>query len=306
MSFFERHRLSALALAAVLVVALGGAALVNGAVRAEPAIAEQVAAIPTDEIDPAEFDAGSIVSDFTFFNADAMTEAEIQTFLQSRSCTSSDDAPCLWEYRESTVDQPDAGAGHCDAYVGAEHEHASRIISKVAEACGISPRVLLVLLQKEQSLLSRPTADGYLRATGYGCPDTADCNADYFGFFNQVYNAAWQFRQYTQEPDRTYQIGDVEVGYNPDAACGASVVDIENQATANLYNYTPYQPNEAALVESGSDGDGCSTHGNLNFWLFYTAWFGSGDTNPYPDVFDSCLNLVGGQPCRAPELIPSL
>jgi hypothetical protein len=306
MRFSERHRLPALATAAVLVVALTGAALVNAAVRAEPALAEPVAAIATEEIDMAAFSPGRIVSDFSFFNPDAMTESEIQTFVQSRSCTSTDESPCLWEYRESTTDQPAAGPGHCAAYAGAEHERASRIISKVATACGISPRVLLVLLQKEQSLLSRPTADGYLRATGYGCPDTADCDADFFGFFNQVYHAAWQFRQYTQEPDRTYQIGDVEVGYNPDAACGANVVDIRNQATANLYNYTPYQPNEAALAESGQDGDGCSTHGNLNFWLFYSAWFGDGATDPYPAVFDSCLNYAGGQPCRAPELIPSL
>jgi hypothetical protein len=305
MRFFERHRLSALATAAVLVVTLGGAVLVAGAVRADPALDEPTAAIATEEIDLAGFQPGRIVSDFSFFNPGAMTEPDIQTFLESRSCIKSDASPCLWEYRESTVDQPDAGAGHCDAYVGAEHERASRILSKVATACGISPRVLLVLLQKEQSLLSRPTESGYLRATGYGCPDTADCDTEYFGFFNQVYNAAWQFRQYTQEPDRTYQIGDVEVGYNPDAACGASVVDIQNQATANLYNYTPYQPNEAALAESGQDGDGCSTYGNLNFWLFYTAWFGNGDTDPYPAVLGSCLNYAGGQPCRVPELIPS-
>jgi hypothetical protein len=305
MRLFERHRLSVLATAAVLVAVLGGGALVNGAAAAPPAIPERATAIATEEVDMADFSAGRIVSDFTFFNADAMTESEIQSFLQSRSCRSTDDSPCLWEYRESTVSHSDAGAGHCDAYAGAEHERASRIISKVATACGISPRVLLVLLQKEQSLLSRPTESGYLRATGYGCPDTADCDTDYFGFFNQVYNAAWQFRQYTQEPDRTYQIGEVEVGYNPDESCGASVVDIQNQATANLYNYTPYQPNEAALAEAGQDGDGCSTHGNLNFWLFYTAWFGPGSADPYPSVFDACLNLAHGQPCRAPELIPS-
>jgi len=307
MRFFARHRLTALATIAVLVVSLGGAALIGAAARAEPAsAAAPTTPVATDTIDLAGFAPGRILSDYNFFNSAAMTEAEIQDFLQSRSCIRTDSSPCLWEYRESTTDQPDAGAGHCDAYRGAENEHASTIIKKVATACGISPRVLLVLLQKEQSLLSRPTESGYLRATGYGCPDTADCDADYFGFFNQVYNAAWQFRQYTQEPDRTYQIGDVEVGYNPDEACGVSTVDIQNQATANLYNYTPYQPNEAALADPDSDGDGCSTHGNLNFWLFYTAWFGSGDTDPFPEVFGSCLNLTGGQPCRPAELIPSI
>jgi hypothetical protein len=306
MRFFERHRLTALATAAVLIVTLGGAALIGAAARADSVSQPAPKVVATEEIDLAGFDAGRIISDYSFFNADAMTEDEVQAFLLSRSCQSVDDSPCLWEYRESTEGKPAEGAGHCAAYPGAEHERASRIISKVAEACGISPRVLLVLLQKEQSLLSRPSESGYLRATGYGCPDTADCDAQYFGFFNQVYNAAWQFRQYTQEPDRTYQIGDVEVGYNPDAECGASVVDIQNQATANLYNYTPYQPNESTLVTSGVEGDGCAAYGNLNFWLFYTAWFGPADTDPYPQVFDECLNLAHGQPCRVPELIPAL
>ncbi|TFC43151.1 hypothetical protein E3T37_04595 [Cryobacterium sp. TMT2-10] len=253
---------------------------------------------------PAVFDPGAIISDYNFFNPDAMTANEIQDFLEERHCTASDGVPCLWEYRESTVTQPAQGAGHCAAYPGAAAEPASRIIAKVAEACTISPRVLLALLQKEQSLLTRPTASGYLRATGYGCPDTADCDAQYFGFFNQVYRAAWQFRQYTQEPDRTYQVGSVDVSYNPDAACGASPVEIRNQATANLYNYTPYQPNPAALAQPGSDGDGCSTHGNLNFWVFYNKWFGSSDALGYPAAFASCLNLVGGQPCREQGLLP--
>ena len=131
-----------------------------------------------------------------------------------------------------------------------------------------------MLLQKEQSLLTRPTASGYERATGYGCPDTADCDQKYFGFFNQVYNAAWQFRQYTEEPDRaSTAIGTVDVGYHPDAACGASPVEIRNQATANLYNYTPYQPSDATLADPDT-GDACSAFGNLNFWRIWHRWFG--------------------------------
>jgi len=286
-----RHRFFALATIAALI----GTALVAG-MPAGPAQAAP---------EPAPFDPGAIVSDYNFFNPDAMTETEIQTFLEDRTCVRSDASPCAWEYRESTTDEPVQQVGHCDAYVGAPNEKASRIIAKVAEACTISPRVLLVLLQKEQSLLTRPTESGYLRATGYACPDTADCNAEYFGFFNQVYNAAWQFRQYTQEPDRAYQRGAVEVGFNPNAECGASTVDIENQATANLYNYTPYQPNEAALANIGDTGDGCSTYGNLNFWAFYEQWFGDPASAPYPAVLGECLNYPAGQTCRAPELLPA-
>ena len=275
------------------------------AVQLSPAAVPTAATTP-EPIDPGTFDPGLIISDYNFFNPDALTESEIQDFLEHRSCTPSDDVPCLWEYRETTTSQPAKGAGHCLPYTGAENETAARIIAKIAAACTVSPEVLLVLLQKEQSLLTRPTASGYLRATGYGCPDTADCDAQYFGFFNQVYNAAWQFRQYTQEPDRAFQIGSVDVGFNPDAECGASAVVIENQATANLYNYTPYQPNPVAIENAGDEGDACSTYGNLNFWLFYSDWFGDGTLEPFSVMFDDCLNFIDGQGCRVPTLIPTL
>lgn len=255
--------------------------------------------------DPADFDPGRIISDYNFFNADSMTEAEIQDFLEARTCRPRDDSPCLWEYREKTVTQPSQGAGHCEEYLGASNQRASTIIADVARACGVSPRVLLVLLQKEQSLLTRPSESGYLRATGYGCPDTADCDAKYFGFFNQVYNAAWQFRQYTQKPVRDYHVGTVDVSFHPNSECGSAAVEIRNQATANLYNYTPYQPNEALLASADSDGDSCSAFGNLNFWTFYNRWFGPSTSVRYPEFLDQCLNLVGGQPCRPATLFPT-
>ncbi|WP_345069395.1 hypothetical protein [Leifsonia kafniensis] len=319
------RRLRAIGL--VLALAIGGSALTQ-AVAAQPAQAAQAqgaaqaaahaatqaatltttAATPlkskTTAPDPADFDPGLIISDYDFFNPDSMTEAGIQAFLEGQDCRPKDGSPCLADFSQTTVSQPAEGPGHCTNYVGARNETASRIIAKVAAACTISPRVLLVLLQKEQSLLTRPSASGYLRATGYGCPDTADCDTKYFGFFNQVYNAAWQFRQYTQEPDRTYKIGQVDVGFNPNAECGSSVVKIQNQATANLYNYTPYQPNRSALKSAASEGDGCSAWGNLNFWTFYTAWFGPSVTDPFPAFLGSCLNFAGGQPCLAPRLLP--
>ena len=147
------------------------------------------------------------MSDDAFYDSGAMSEREIQTFLDGLDCRPVDDVPCLADYRETTTTQPAVGGEHCAEYRGASRERASRIIAKVAVACGVSPRTLLVLLQKEQSLLTRPGASGYERATGYGCPDTADCDTRYFGFFNQLYHAAWQFRQYTEEPKRQYRIG---------------------------------------------------------------------------------------------------
>ena len=250
-----------------------------------------------------EFDPGHIVSDDAFYDSAAMSEEEIQAFLESVPCRPDEGVKCLADYSQSTTTQPAVGGAHCAEYGGGIRERASRIIAKVAEACGISPRSLLVLLQKEQSLLTRPSVSGYERATGYGCPDTADCDTKYFGFFNQVYNAAWQFRQYTEEPDRAYRIGTVQVGYHPDAACGASAVEIRNQATANLYNYTPYQPSAATLADPDT-GDACSAFGNLNFWRIWHRWFGDPEAERLPAFFPPCSRLVGGHPC--PPVQPTI
>jgi len=281
------------AAAALVVVAF--AACTSPADDAAPAASTSTrATLP--EPPATEFDPGHIVSDDAFYDSAAMSEDEIQAFLESVSCRPDEGVKCLADYTESTTTQPAVGGAHCAEYRGGIRERASRIIAKVAEACGISPRSLLVLLQKEQSLLTRPSVSGYERATGYGCPDTADCETKYFGFFNQVYNAAWQFRQYTEEPDRAFRIGTVQVGYHPDAACGASAVEIRNQATANLYNYTPYQPSDATLADPDT-GDACSAFGNLNFWRIWHRWFGDPEAERLPAFFPPCSRLVGGHPC---------
>jgi hypothetical protein len=286
-------RTAAAALVVVSLAACTTAAPDSGS-RAPAAVDTTLPEPPATEFDP-----GHIVSDDSFFHSTAMGEREIQDFLESVSCRADEGVQCLADFTQTTTTQPAVGGSHCAEYRGAERERASRIIAKAAVACGISPRTLLVLLQKEQSLLTRPTVSGYERATGYGCPDTADCDVKYFGFFNQVYNAAWQFRQYTEEPDRQYRVGTVAIGYHPDAACGSSPVVIRNQATANLYNYTPYQPSDATLADPDT-GDACSAFGNLNFWRIWHRWFGDPEAERLPAFFPPCSRLVGGHPCPAP------
>ncbi|HEU5222763.1 MAG TPA: hypothetical protein VFU07_03685 [Candidatus Lumbricidophila sp.] len=220
----------------------------------------------------ATFDPAFIVSDAQFFDESALTQREVQRFLLRAGCQATSSAPCLWEYRTTTPDR--AADAYCDEYVGEADEPAASIIVRVARACGVSPKVLLVLLQKEQSLLTRPTERGYRSATGYNCPDTADCDARFYGFFNQVYSAARQFQAYRQGTKWRYRVGEVAVKFNPDPSCGQAVVNIQNQATAGLYNYTPYQPTAEAIANPDDSGP-CRTFGNLNFWRLWSKWFGN-------------------------------
>ena len=226
-----------------------------------------------------DWKAGMIISDAKFFDGNAMSASEVQSFLSSKgaNCVAGE-MPCLKNYSMPTPAIP-AESGLCSAVGATGGLTAAQIIDVVARSCGISQKVVLVTLQKEATLITktRPSAINYRSATGFGCPDTAPCDAQYYGFFNQVYRMARQFKVYTNNPTRYgYQKGrNNNIQYNPNAGCGTSSVYIENQATANLYIYTPYQPNAAALNNMYGTGDSCSAYGNRNFWRMYTDWFGS-------------------------------
>ncbi|GAB3029896.1 hypothetical protein GCM10027052_02440 [Parafrigoribacterium mesophilum] len=230
--------------------------------------------------DATQFDPGNIISDQIFYNSSLMNESQIQSFLDSkvRTCSTAAQAPCLKSYRQSSA--PRAADKYCTgAYQGGTDELASRIIMNVASACNINPQVLLVTLQKEQGLVTStsPTPGKYKIAMGYGCPDTAACDSKYYGFANQLYSAARQFQIYAMWPnDFRYRPGqDNVIQWHPNAQCGSSHVLIQNTATAGLYIYTPYRPNQAALSNLYGLGDGCSSYGNRNFWVYFTDWFGS-------------------------------
>lgn len=222
------------------------------------------------------FDPGDIISDGQFFNGNAMSESEVQAFLdeQGTDCSGSE---CLKSKTFDTTNQP--ADEYCDAYKGAKGETAAAIITKAAKACGVSQKVLLTVLQKEQHLVTATeiTDFQYKAAMGLSCPDDASCDPEYAGFFKQVYGAAKRYQYYTAHEDSYgYHANALNyVQYHPDESCGGTNVYIKNKATALLYIYTPYQPNEAALAAGVGEGDSCSSYGNRNFSIIYENWFGS-------------------------------
>ncbi|WP_188422842.1 hypothetical protein [Mycetocola zhadangensis] len=270
----------------VLVVACG---LITAFQPPEPASA----AVASD------FNPGNIISDATFYDSGTMSVGQIQTFLNSKVPNCKAGYTCLKDYSQATTSQPSQAAG-CSPLSGQNNLSAAAIIYWVSIACGINPQVLIVLLEKEQSLVSAtsPGAGSYRSATGFACPDTAQCDARYYGYFNQVYNAALQFKRYQYYPTYfNHRAGRVNnVQWHPTAACGSAPLYIENQATAGLYNYTPYRPNDAALNNLYGTGDGCSAYGNRNFWRMFTDWFGSAQNGGYFLRTDSNpdLYLVSG------------
>ncbi|MCK6066756.1 MULTISPECIES: cell wall-binding repeat-containing protein [Microbacterium] len=257
-------KLAVLALAGVLLGSALGAASPSGSAQAAGG---------------SIFDGGMIISDAEFFDGAAMSAAQVQAFLNDKggSCVPAPGGPaCIKDYR---ADLPAMAADrYCKAVPGKARATAAEIIAAAGQACGISPRVLLVMLQKEQSLVTRtkPTTTHYDKALGQSCPDTAPCDPRAAGFVNQMYLGARQQQIYVQNPTwYNYRPGRVNtIQWHPDkAACGTSQVYIHNQATANLYIYTPYRPNIAALAAGWGTGDDCSSYGNRNFYNYYAQWF---------------------------------
>lgn len=248
----------------------------------------------------AGFERGFIISDDNFYNGSAMTASQVQSFLNQKvpRCTLGDPGrakgsknywagwetklahDCLKTYSMKTPTR--TADAYCKTYVGKNKETAAEIIANVGKACGISQKVLLVNLQKEQSLITDnwPTLKQYEIAMGYGCPDTGlnyspECADVYFGFFNQVYNAARQLLRYKK--DTSYftwfpvkKNTNIQYGVNPQ--CGSKNVYIENNATAALYYYTPYTPHDN-LLNGKTYNCARGSEANINFFSMYSSWF---------------------------------
>ncbi len=248
-----------------------------------------VVAIPSEQ-QPAEalngsmFNPGLIISDSVFYDFGTMTVADIQRFLDGRlsACRAAADRPgCLKDYRLSHP-AVDAIPGRCKAMPGKNNISAAELIYDVARACGINPRVILVKLQKEQGLITStdPSPRAYDFALGMDCPDTpSGCSATSAGFFWQLYKGVGQLNYYSNPagPFTWLKVGStVSVLYQAGRPeCGRQQFVLQNKATAALYYYTPYVPNQAALDNLYGLGDRCSAYGNRNFWRFFSDWFGS-------------------------------
>ena len=254
----------------------------------------------------ANFDPGYIISDYQMGNYNSMTEAEIQAFLTRKNpCDNTDynyyltlsaNRNYTWHF--------DNGHFIClseerfgDGEIIGSGDTAAHIIWQAAQDYRINPQVLIVLLQKETGLITDriPNNGDYRKATGYGCPDTAPCSAQYYGFKNQIRKAASLFRTVLDGGWTNYPLGENYIQYNPNPACGGSVVNIRNLATSSLYRYTPYQPNAGALA-AGYGTAYCGAYGNRNFYHYFEDWFGGITLNVDPrSEIEKYYAKIGGE-----------
>lgn len=185
----------------------------------------------------AEFNPNYIISDEELVDYNSMSLSQIQRFIETKG------GALAWYVTTDTdgITRPSA-----------------EIIWRVAQVYKINPRVLLVTLQKEQSLVADqdPVQAQYDWATGYGVCDSCSLNdpdiQKYKGFANQVDSTAgWKrwfldnvaLLSWLKQPGQTYFIDSFQI--TP-----------QNLATASFYTYTPHY------------------NGNYNFWKIWQDWFG--------------------------------
>ncbi len=240
----------------------------------------------------------NIISDYVFTDSNSMNTGQIQTFLSSKVPTcDTNGTQTASEYGSSmTHAQYAASRGWspppytCLKDYTENGKSAAQIIYEAARQYQINPQVLLVLLQKEQGLVTDkwPLATQYKWATGYRCPDHGSCDEAYAGLTKQINGAASDWR-YAMTPNSGFRSNFIlnannNIRYFPEdtdpntgEVCGSSTVNIQNRATWALYTYTPYQPNQATLNAPMGTVVSCGAYGNLFLSLFHVlVWLNPG------------------------------
>jgi len=173
----------------------------------------------------ADYSPDTLISDSNFRASSSMSVEQIQTFLEQ---------------------QP----GTLATYRAADHngvmKSAAQMIAEAAAGWGVSPKVILVSLQKEQSLLSKksPSDNAYDWAMGCGKADSRTFY-QYQGFGNQIW---WGAQKLNKNAGPWYQGIEMTIDGN--------TVRPSNSSTYSLYKYTPH------------------LRGTMSFWLLYWRYFG--------------------------------
>jgi hypothetical protein len=173
---------------------------------------------------------------------------------------------------------------------------ASVLIYEGCQTWQISPKVMLTMLQKEQSLMTRTSlgANTLARAIGAGCPNRYTNR--YPGFGNQMWNGARMLDGYGEGKTTPYiALWRPGTRYKDLYAKPVQYVTPVNIATFKLYVYNP----SVGAKKPYGDLSRQACSGNANFWKIYWSYFGDplGGT---PDVTSSAS--AAGEPVSSIRL----
>jgi peptidoglycan hydrolase CwlO-like protein len=174
---------------------------------------------------PVPFPPGTAISDANYLASGSMSAEAIQAFLNAQT-------------------------GSLKSYSGPDHNGVRKTAAQmIAEACvahGVSPKVVLATLQKEQSLISRSSPSQYAMDWAMGCGKAESYTiASYKGFGMQI----WQGARVLIKNRSGWRSG-------CRLPIDGTTVYPTNASTYSLYRYTPHFA------------------GVTSFWRIYWRYFG--------------------------------
>lgn len=174
---------------------------------------------------PVPFPPGMVITDSNYLASGSMSAGAIQGFLNAQT-------------------------GSLKSYSGPDHDGVSKtaaqMIAEASSAWGVSPKVVLATLQKEQSLISRSSPSQYAMDWAMGCGKAESYTiASYKGFGMQV----WQGARVLIKNRAGWRSGSM-------LPIDGTAVYPSNASTYSLYRYTPH------------------FSGVTSFWRIYWRYFG--------------------------------
>ncbi len=234
------------------------------------------------------FDPERIISNDNMRDYDSMSQKDIQAFLETQAgalaslvTSDYDQVITLSKTKKNWNATPDRGE---------KPKPASRIIWEACQAWKINPKVMLAMLQKEQSLITtkpEPGSSTLARAVGAGCPGrlvqdyhpyhNKVATNKYPGFGNQIWHGARLLDGYGEGKN-----GSTIPLFYP----GITVKDIYRKPQVTLHpvecrdlQALRLQPEHRREAPYG-DLSGRACTGNANFWKIYRRYFGSTYADP--------------------------
>ena len=247
------------------------------------------------------FDANNLIADERFADTKTFGGVEgIQVFLTRQGSVLADISPdFLAKLREpgdndlkSKLPDPRPALGRLRT--------AAELIYDASASAGINPQVVLVTLQKEQTLITGSFASRDLqraldRALGFGCPDEGGCKDIFLGFYYQLFgNFDAEGNRYIGMPASlmrsfNYEVGGTRVGRGPmtdannNGYGNGNRVRVSRKGDTVTFENTQGPPNNAPATQTVTLSNFATTalyrytphiyNGNYNFWKFFNQWF---------------------------------
>jgi len=244
----------------------------------------------------ADFNPNLLISDTAFSDTQTFSGAAgIQQFLATKgSVLASTDPTFLQMLREPQINLLKSAIGDPEPNL-TYLRSAAQLIWDASQMTGINPQVILVTLEKEQSLIDGSFSSTSQEQTaldhamGFSCPDSTGCSSQFGGFYFQLFGTVdAQGNKYLGAPASLMRSFNTPNGRGPmvDASgstLGSPLIAVSHVGDTILLGNTQGAPNNAPATQSVTLGDSATAalyrytphvyNGNYNFYNFFNSWF---------------------------------